>query len=191
LFLEMGEINKALLLPILNEDKTIHGAVKIEKLLNYLEIIKEQEGDRMKELMEATRKASLVKHEHALNRWQNISKFFQGTGTQFEQEVHYEGDSRVVATGFPLKAFKMRSATEKEWGAPEDPVERFWRSPIDWENERLHFDPSPLTITGRCFASKIQFLFTSTKATCLFVQERGKMIGCVTTVEFLKQKFEE
>jgi len=187
MFVEMGEINKALLIPVLNSDKTIFGAVKIEKLLNYLEIIKEQEGERMKGLMEATRKASLAKHEHAFNRWQNISKFFQGTGTQFEQEVHLEGDSRVVNPGFPLQPLKNKSATEREW-QPEDPVEKFWRSPIDWENERLQFDPSPLTVNTRCFASKIQFLFTSTKATCIFVDDKGKMVGCVTTVEFIKFK---
>lgn len=189
MFVEMGEINKALIIPVLREDKTLIGSVKIDNLLNYLEIIEEEEGERMKRIMEQTRKTSLAKHVNDYTRWQNISRFFQKTGTGYEQEIHLEGDSRVVKPSFHMKSFKPRNKETTTKGDDyEDPVERFWQTPINWDHERLKFDPSPLTVNVRCFASKIQFLFTTTKATCIFVVEAGKMLGCVTTVEFLKQK---
>jgi len=185
---EMGEINKALLLPVLNEDRTVYGSVKIDKLFSYLEIIEEQEGERIKNLMDNTRKASIGKLQGQVNRWQNISKFFTKVGTQYEKELHYEGDSRMVKPSIHMKTFTKEHPQDVNIADIEDPVERFYASPMDWNHPRLAFDPSPLTVNARCFASKIQFLFTALKATCIFVTEHGKFIGCVTSVDFLKLK---
>lgn len=188
MFVEMGAINKALVIPVLNSEKTLVGSVKIDTLLNYLEIIEEEEGERMKNIMEQTRKASLAKHVNDYTRWQNISRFFQKTGTGYEQEIDLEGDSRVVKPSFHMKSFKPKNKETTRGEDIEDPVERFWQTAINWDHERLKFDPSPLTVNVRCFASKIQFLFVVTKATCIFVVESGKLVGCITSLEFLKQK---
>jgi len=188
---EMGEINKALLMPILNADRTIYGAVKIDRLLSYLEIIEEEEGERLKGLMESTRKTSIGKLQNQVSRWQNISRFFSKAGTQHEKEVHYEGDSRMVKPSFHMKNLKLKEHSDhipQHVDDIEDPVERFWATRINWDHPRLAFDPSPMTVTARCYASKIQFLFTAVKATSIFVTEAGKLIGCITSHEFLKQK---
>ena len=185
MFVEMGEINKALLIPIVNNDKFIVGAVTIENLIDYLRILDEEEGKRMKELMQATRKTSLAKHVNAYTRWQNIERFFQKAGTAHEQEVDATGDSRVVKPSFHMKSFKPKKQITND---AEDPVEIFWGSRMDWDHPRLEFDPSPLTVTPKCYASKLQFLFTTTRATCILIAEAGIFKGCITSIAFLKQK---
>jgi hypothetical protein len=157
-------------------------------LFTYLEIIEEEEGERIKNLMDNTRKVSMGKLQGQVNRWQNISKFFTKAGTQYEKELHYEGDSRMVKPSIHMKTFTKEHPRDVNVADIEDPVERYYASPMNWDHPRLGFDPSPLTVTAKCFTSKIQFLFTALRSTCIFVTEHGKFIGCVTSTDFLKLK---
>lgn len=182
-FLRMGSINKALMLPIIDSEGILVGAVKIELLLKYLEAAEQTEIRNFVRILQSSKPDKKIDLEE--NGLKELEGFFNQTRTFYEKEVHVEGDSRIVQPDLQMKTFKTNDQLSIEM---ENPVEKFLAERVYWKQDILQFDPSPLIVTPECYASKIQFLFTVTKATCIFVTERGKLLGCITSVDFLKQK---
>ena len=105
---------------------------------------------RRRKIIEHTRKVSLNKHQHDYTRWQDIQRFFKKAGTGYEQEIHLEGDSRVVKPSFHMQTFNPKNKKPID---SEDPVEKFWAAKVDWDNDRLHLDPAPLMVNSNCWAT--------------------------------------
>ncbi len=183
IFARLGEINKAMMLPVVDEEKMLVGAVKIERLLKYLEAEEEAIKKVVEDLPDHVPGPALLRKQQSRDELKDLEMFFAKTGSINEQEKNLQGDSRMVRSSIKMRSFKVY-----EEGEFMNPVETFLHDQIRWDHELLRYDPSPLTVNRECFASKIQFLFIVTKVTCIFVVERGRLIGCITSPDFLKQK---
>jgi len=187
LFANLKEINKAVSIPILSKDGILVGSVKVDHLLEYLEDIHSHETKKMHEYIEYRKRSEIGSPSKRKDYHDYFDTFFMKTRTIYEKETNNEGDSRVVRPpSVLLKTFSTNidAIIDEE----NDPNRQFWNEAVDWQHEKLMFDPSPLTVNPNCFSSKIQWLFTVTRVTCLYVTERGKLLGLISNAEFLKQK---
>ncbi len=168
-FQEMGEFNKALITPIITPEGHLFGSVQNENLLEYLELFHTKHGLKNRQ---NKRKSTYSK------RSSDADNFFRKTKSIYEKEVNPMGDSRVVDF-IQLKTFNTNTPQE---------INPQWETKIEWDEEILNFDPSPLTVNSRCYSSKIQFLFQVTKVAILFVVEDSKLVGVITSSDFFKLK---
>ena len=105
------------------------------------------------------------------------------------QETNNEGDSRVVeikkGTG-SHDEMEMSNMESRRSALIENRA--FWNRALKFEDEQLDFNSSPLTIQPWFQLSKLQYLFATLGCTCVFVVDKGKLVGLITKEDFLKHK---
>lgn len=67
-------------------------------------------------------------------------------------------------------------------------IESFWNSPIDFEDERIKIDTSPMLVMLDTPMSKIHFLFTMLNISMLLVLKNGVIKGMITKLEFIQKR---
>ena len=64
-------------------------------------------------------------------------------------------------------------------------IENFWSAPIDFNDERIKIDSSPMLVMLDTPMSKIHFLFTMLNISMLLVLKKGVIKGMISKLEFI------
>lgn len=151
---------------------TFQGECK-EKLKDYFnkinaisqsDIINES-GKKLKELLLTTEHESVIKRK---------------TGDRNEHgfvSIKDSNDSNSDPTHSDLDAEEHQS----------EQLERFWNTPIDWENQFLDVERAPFTVMEETPLAKVHFLFTMLNVSQIFVITEGILAGIITKNEFLRR----
>ena len=67
-------------------------------------------------------------------------------------------------------------------------IENFWSAPIDFNDERIKIDSSPMLVMLDTPMSKIHFLFTMLNISMLLVLKKGVIKGMISKLEFIQKR---